>query len=36
MFKMLGILCIVSGSSGLGFLYARELELRLIELKQLQ
>lgn len=36
MFKLLGILCIVSGSSGLGFLYARELELRLMELRQLQ
>lgn len=36
MLKLLGILCILAGCTGLGWLYARELELRMIELQQLQ
>ena len=36
MLKTLGILCILSGSTGFGLLCARELELRITELQQLQ
>lgn len=36
MLKVLGILCILTGSTGIGCLYARELELRIAELQQIQ
>lgn len=36
MLKILGIVCILSGSTGFGLLCARELELRITELQQLQ
>lgn len=36
MLKILGIFCILSGSTGLGLACARELELRITELLQLQ
>ena len=36
MLKALGILCILAGSTGIGFLYAQELELRMAELQQIQ
>lgn len=36
MLKMLGIFCILSGSTGLGLACARELELRITELLQLR
>lgn len=36
MLKAVGILCILAGSTGLGMSMARELELRIEELLQLQ
>lgn len=36
MLKLLGIFCILSGSTGLGLAFARELELRITELLQIQ
>lgn len=36
MLKCLGILCILTGSTGIGFRMAKELELRIAELQQLQ
>lgn len=36
MLKLLGILCILSGSTGLGIRFAKELDLRLQELSELQ
>lgn len=36
MLKLLGILCILSGSTGLGISFARELDLRIQELSQMQ
>lgn len=36
MLKYLGILCILTGSTGIGFRMAKELELRIAELQQLQ
>lgn len=36
MLKLLGILCILSGSTGFGLLCAQELELRIQELQKLQ
>lgn len=36
MLKMLGMFCILSGSTGFGLVCARELELRILELLQLQ
>ena len=35
MLKAVGILCILSGSTGLGMAFARELEMRVSELRQL-
>ena len=35
MMKLCGILCILSGSTGFGLICARELKLRITELKQL-
>lgn len=35
MMKLCGILCILSGSTGLGLIFARELTLHIAELKQL-
>lgn len=36
MLKLLGIICILSGSTGLGLSFARELDLRIQELSQIQ
>lgn len=36
MLKLLGIICILSGSTGLGISFARELDLRIQELAQIQ
>lgn len=36
MLKLMGIFCILSGSTGLGLAFARELELRITELLQIQ